>query len=194
MNKFNKIINYEFSKENTPYTKKFNYSENNKKSFQIWNPFKNTLSAAVACGLELIPINRNSSLLCIGDLEPNSYLNLLDLVENKQKIFCLTKLFSSIFQQENLFQFDNLNKIETKFDVIYIDNYEYSYEFIQNIKKSFLNTGGYLLVPLLRSSINFDDIFKKLSHDFQIIQEVNIELYFKSTSLLICKYKKILSQ
>ena len=193
MNKFNKIINYEFSKEYTPYTKKFNYSQNNKNSFQIWNPFENTLSAAVACGLELIPINRNSSLLCIGDLEPNSYLNLLDLVENKQKIFCLTKLSSSIFQQENLFQFDNLNKIETKFDVIYIDNYEYSYEFIQNIKKSFLNSNGYLLIPLLRSSINFNDIFKKLSHDFQIIQELNIELYFRNTSLLVCKFNKISS-
>ena len=187
MNKFNKIINYEFSKENTPYTKKFNYSENNKKSFQIWNPFKNTLSAAVACGLELIPINRNSSLLCIGDLEPNSYLNLLDLVENKQKIFCLTEISSSIFQQENLFKFNNLSETMPKFSVIYIDNYEYSYEFIQNITKSFLNSGGYLLIPLLKSSINFDDIFKKLTHDFQIIQELNIESYFRNTSLFVCK-------
>jgi len=187
MNKFNKIINYEFSKKNTPYTKKFNYSENTTNSFRIWNPFKNTLSAAVACGLELIPINRNSSLLCIGDLEPDSYLNLLDLVENKQKIFCLTKISSFISQQENLFQFNNLNKIETKFSVIYIDNYEYSYEFIQNIKKSFLDSNGYLLISLLKSSINFDDIFKKLTHDFQIIQEVNIESYFRNTSLLVCK-------
>jgi hypothetical protein len=193
MNKFNKIINCEFSKENTPYTKKFNYSENNKNSFRIWNPFKNTLSAAVACGLELIPINRNTSLLCMGDLEPNSYLNLLDLVENKQKIFCLTKTTSSIFQQKNLFQFDNLNEALTKFSVIYIDNYEYSYESIQSITKSFLNSGGYLLITLLKSSINFDDIFKKLTHDFQIIQEVNIESYFRNTSLLLCKFKKISS-
>jgi fibrillarin-like rRNA methylase len=187
MNKFNKIINCESSKENTPYTKKFNYSENNENSFRIWNPFKNTLSAAVACGLELIPINRNTSLLCMGDLEPNSYLNLLDLVENKQKIFCLTKTTSSIFQQENLFQFNNLNEVITKFSVIYIDNYEYSYESIQNITKSFLNSGGYLLIPLLKSSKNFDDIFKKLTHDFQIIQEVNIETYFRNTSLLVFK-------
>jgi len=190
MNKFNKIINYEFSKEYTPYTKKFDYSENNKNSFRIWDPFKNILSAAVVCGLELIPINRNSSLLCIGDLEPNSYLNLLDLVENKQKIFCLTKTSSSIFQLKNLFQFNNLNETKTKFSVIYIDNYEYLYEFIQNITKSFLNSGGYLFIPLLKSSINFDDMFEKLSHDFQIIQELNIELYFKNTSLLVCKYKK----
>jgi fibrillarin-like rRNA methylase len=187
MNKFNKIINYEFSKEYTPYTKKFDYSENNKNSFRIWDPFENTLSAAVVCGLELIPINRNSSLLCIGDLEPNSYLNLLDLVENKQKIFCLTKTSSSIFQQENLFQFDNLDEIKTKFSVIYVNNYEYTYEFIQNITKLFLKSDGYLLIPLSKSSINFDDIFKKLSHDFQIIQEVNIESYFRNTSLLVCK-------
>ena len=96
--------------------------------------------------MELIPINKNTSLLCIGNLEPNSYLNLLDLVENKQKIFCLTKISSSIFQQKNLFQFDNLNESITKFSVIYIDKYEYSYESIQNITKSFLNSGGYLLL------------------------------------------------
>ena len=191
MNKFNKIINCEFSKENTPYTKKFNYSENNKNSFRKWNPFKSTLSAAVACGLELIPINSNSSLLCVGNLEPNSYLNLLDLVENKQKIFCLTKTTSSIFQQKNLFQFDNLNEATTKFSVIYIDNYEHSYKSIQSITKSFLNASGYLLITLLKSSINFEDIFKKLTHDFKIIQEVNIESYFRSTSLLVCKSRNI---
>ncbi len=189
MNKINKIINCEFSKKNTPYTKKFNYSETTKNSFRLWNPFKNTLSAAIVCGLELIPINSNSSLLCIGDLEPNSYLNLLDLVENKQKIFCLTKISSSIFQQKNLFQFNNLNEIKTKFSVIYIDNYEYSYESIQNITKSLLNNDGYLFISLLKSSKNFDNIFKKLTHDFQIIQELNIESYFRNTSLLLCKLK-----
>ena len=187
MNKFNKIIKCESSKENAVYTKKFNYSENNEDSFRIWNPFKNTLSAAVACGLELIPINRNSSLLCIGDLEPNSYLNLLDLVENKQEIFCLTKKYSSIFQQKNLSQFDNIDESITKYSVIYIDNYEYSYESIKNITKSFLDSGGYLLITLLKSSINFNGIFKKLTHDFRIIQEVNIESYFRNTSLLVCK-------
>ena len=187
MNKFNKIIKCESYKENAVYTKKFNYSENNEDSFRIWNPFKNTLSAAVACGLELIPINRNSSLLCIGDLEPNSYLNLLDLVENKQEIYCLTKKYSSIFQQKNLSRFENIDESITKYSVIYIDNYEYSYESIKNITKSFLDSGGYLLITLLKSSINFNDIFKKLTHDFRIIQEVNIESYFRNTSLLVCK-------
>ena len=186
MDMFNKIIKCEPSKENYPNTKKFNYSENNENPFRIWNPFKNTLSAAVACGLELIPINRNSSLLCIGDLEPNSYLNLLDLVENKQEIICLTKKHSSVFQQKNLSQFDNIDESITKYSVIYIDNYEYSYESIKNIAKS-LGSGGYLLITLLKSSINFNDIFKKLTHDFQIIQEVSIEPFFKNTSVLLCK-------
>jgi hypothetical protein len=53
-----------------------------------------------------------------------------------------------------------------------------------------LDIGGYLLIPILKSSKNFDDIFKKLTHDFQIIQELNIEAYFRNTSLLIYKYKK----
>lgn len=185
MNKFNKIINCKLSKDNTPYTKKFNYDKN---SFRIWDPFKNALSASIVCGLELIPINRNSSLLCIGDFEPISYLNLLDLVENKQKIFCLTKKSSAIFQEENLFQVNNFNEITQKFSVVYIENYEYSNKLIQNIKNSFLTSDGYLIITLLKSSINFDENFKNLAHDFQIIQELNIESYFRNTSLLVCKY------
>ena len=77
----------------------------------------------------------------------------------------------------------------TKFSVIYIDNYEYSYESIQNITKSLLDNDGYLFISLLKSSKNFDNIFKKLTHDFQIIQELNIESYFRNTSLLLCKLK-----
>jgi fibrillarin-like rRNA methylase len=187
MNKFNKIINCDLSKENIPHTKKFTYSENNENSFRMWNPFKSTLSAGIICGLELIPINKNSSLLCIGDLHPDSYLNLLDLVENNQKICCITKSSSSVFEQENLSQFNDLSEIKNKFSVIYMNNHDYSYESIQKTTKSFLNNNGYLLITLSKSSINFDDIFKKLTHDFQIIQELNIESYFRNKSLLVCK-------
>ena len=187
MNKFNKIINCDLSKENIPHTKKFTYSENNENSFRLWNPFKSTLSAGIICGLELIPINKNSSLLCIGDLHPDSYLNLLDLVENNQKICCITKSSSSVFEQENLSQFNDLSEIKNKFSVIYMNNHDYSYESIQKTTKSFLNNNGYLLITLSKSSINFDDIFKKLTHDFQIIQELNIESYFRNKSLLVCK-------
>ena len=149
--------------------------------------FKSTLSAGIICGLELIPINKNSSLLCIGDLHPDSYLNLLDLVENNQKICCITKSSSSVFEQENLSQFNDLSEIKNKFSVIYMNNHDYSYESIQKTTKSFLNNNGYLLITLSKSSINFDDIFKKLTHDFQIIQELNIESYFRNKSLLVCK-------
>ena len=187
MNKFNKIINCDLSKENIPHTKKFTYSENNENSFRMWNPFKSTLSAGIICGLELIPINKNSSLLCIGDLHPDSYINLLDLVENNQKICCITKSSSSVFEQENLSQFNDLSEIKNKFSVIYMNNHDYSYESIQKTTKSFLNNNGYLLITLSKSSINFDDIFKKLTHDFQIIQELNIESYFRNKSLLVCK-------
>ena len=155
MNKFNKIINCDLSKENIPHTKKFTYSENNENSFRMWNPFKSTLSAGIICGLELIPINKNSSLLCIGDLHPDSYLNLLDLVENNQKICCITKSSSSVFEQENLSQFNDLSEIKNKFSVIYMNNHDYSYESIQKTTKSFLNNNGYLLITLSKSSINF---------------------------------------
>ena len=68
-----------------------------------------------------------------------------------------------------------------------MNNHDHSYESIQKTTKSFLNNNGYLLITLSKSSINFDDIFKKLTHDFQIIQELNIESYFRNKSLLVCK-------
>ena len=83
---------------------------------------------------------------------------------------------------------NNFNEITHKFSVVYIENYEYSNKLIQNIKNSFLTSDGYLIITLLKSSINFDENFKNLAHDFQIIQELNIESYFRNTSLLVCKY------
>ena len=94
MIRFNQIINSDIIDGKTPSTKRFDYNEieiNNpsKNYFRYWNPFKSTLSAAILCGLEIIPINKNSSLLYVGDISNESSLNLLDLVENKQKISVL---------------------------------------------------------------------------------------------------------
>ena len=102
MIRFNQIINSDITYGRTPSTKRFDYNEieiNNspKNYFRYWNPFKSTLSAAILCGLEIVPINKNSPLLYIGDISNESSLNLLDLVENKQKIFCFneSKLYNS---------------------------------------------------------------------------------------------------
>ena len=86
--KFNEIIKNDVNQNHIPLTKKYNSNDN----FRNWDPFQSSLSAAILCGLEIIPINNTSSLLYIGPLQPSESLNLLDLVENNRKIFYLTKI------------------------------------------------------------------------------------------------------
>ena len=66
---------------------------------------------------------------------------------------------------------------------------------IINILDEFLDEFGYLIIVLSRSSEKeFNDSFKKLSESLHVIQEINIENYFRNKSLIIFSNKKIISE
>ena len=187
---FNQIIKNDVNTNNYPLTKKFTSKINDLKNFRIWNPFQSSLSAAILCGLEVIPINKNSLLLYIGKIDPNTSLNLLDLVENNEKIFIFTKNQIQLPNEENLTKINNFDEItNNKFSVIYIHDSDYSYESIIDIVNSFLLDSGYLIIHFLKSSKNSKSFFDDISKIFEVIQEVNIESFFKNNSLLILKLK-----
>ena len=78
------------------------------------------------------------------------------------------------------------------FSIIYVDEITMMTREIIEISKEFLKEFGYLMVISSRSSKKkFNDSFTKLSENFQIVQEVNIENYFRETSVLIFSNKKI---
>ena len=52
--KFNEIIKNDVNQNHIPLTKKYNSNDN----FRNWDPFQSSLSAAILCGLEIIPINK----------------------------------------------------------------------------------------------------------------------------------------
>ena len=54
-----------------------------------WDPFEDTLSAAIMSGLEIIPINNSTNILYIGKINKERQLNYLDLVENKQNVLLI---------------------------------------------------------------------------------------------------------
>ncbi|MBL76660.1 MAG: hypothetical protein CL763_07040 [Chloroflexi bacterium] len=187
---FNQIIKNDVNTNNYPLTKKFTSKINDLKNFRIWNPFQSSLSAAILCGLEVIPINKNSLLLYIGKIDPNTSLNLLDLVENNEKIFFFPKNQIQFPNEENLIKINNFDEIKNnKFSVIYIHDSDYSYESIIDIVNSFLLDSGYLIIHFLKSSKNSKSFFDDISKIFEVIQEVNIESFFKNNSLLILKLK-----
>ena len=66
---------------------------------------------------------------------------------------------------------------------------------IISILDEFLDEFGYLIIVLSRSSEKeFNDSFKKLSESLHVIQEINIENYFRNKSLIIFSNKKIISE
>ena len=111
-------------------------------------------------------------------------------VENNRKIFYLTKIKAQFPNEENLVQISNFNEIKNqKFSVICIENFDYSYESTIDIVNSFLKNSGYLIIRFLKSSQNSKTFFDNISKKFEVLQEVNIESFFKNNSLLILKLR-----
>jgi len=200
--KSNKIIEWTKTKTAIPATKKFDSNEMYNDSLEqevlrVWDPFENTLSAAIMSGLEIIPINSTTNILYIGKIGKESQLNLLDLVENKQKNFILNDDSNSENYKFN--NFEKINNIEnirgTLFSIIYIDDDKIPINNIIKILNDFLNKFGYIVIVLSRSiKSKFTDLFKKLSQQYHILQEVNIENYFPEKSLIIFSTKENISK
>ena len=133
----------------------------------------------------------------IGKIGKESQLNLLDLVENKQKNFILNDDSNSENYKFN--NFEKINNIEnirgTLFSIIYIDDDKIPINNIIKILNDFLNKFGYIVIVLSRSiKSKFTDLFKKLSQQYHILQEVNIENYFPEKSLIIFSTKDNISK
>ena len=193
------IINWVGDGKKIPATKKFDYKEksSNEDMLRRWEPFEDALSAAIMSGLEIIPINKLTNILYIGKIDKKEQFNYLDLVENKQKNFIFNKECKNMSSEIENFQcIDNLEEIKGKlFSVIYVNNDIISIKNIINILDEFLDEFGYLIIVLSRSlEKEFRNSFKELSKSLHVIQEINIENYFRDKSLIIFSNKKIISE
>ena len=203
--KFNEIVKWKTSIGNFPCTRKFDsdnlpVDDSSKKHLRVWNSFKSTLSAAIICGLEVMPINKTTNILYIGTLNDDIKLNFLDLVENNQEIIVLNEnnpktngdYNPTPTRNASIKYVNSLEQIQGKFLVIYIDDVDFTLEKIANLSNQFLNNSGYLIISLKKSSREkFEKIFSNLSQSFQIIQELNIESYFRNKSLFLFKNRNV---
>ena len=107
----------------------------NNEEFLEWNPYKSKLAAAIRSGLQILPIIKNSKVVCINPLEESTILHISNIVGsggsvfvidvNKNKKSFLNKLVDT---HENIIPiYDTIDElsfsssITGKVDALYVD-------------------------------------------------------------------------
>ena len=61
----------------------------NGEEFLEWNPYKSKLAAAIRNGLQILPIIKNSKIVCINPLEESTILHISNIVGNGGSVFVI---------------------------------------------------------------------------------------------------------
>ena len=61
----------------------------NNEEFLEWNPYKSKLAAAIRNGLQILPIIKNSKVVCINLLEESTILHISNIVGNGGSVFVI---------------------------------------------------------------------------------------------------------
>ena len=162
-----------------------------------WNPFHSSLSSAIMCGLEILPVTKNSNILYYGIKTGITLSHISDIVDIDGNITCVTQgvslNHSNLKNRQNIIFKNNFKEINdlknNSFDTIFINTFEsINLESIIELSKRHLKSDGFVIVLI---SKNDDTKLKKLLNDyrdyFQIIQNIDLGMYQNNQSLLIGK-------
>ena len=61
----------------------------NNEEFLEWNPYKSKLAAAIRNGLQILPIIKNSKVVCINPLEDSTILHISNIVGSNGSVFVI---------------------------------------------------------------------------------------------------------
>ena len=61
----------------------------NNEEFLEWNPYKSKLAAAIRNGLQILPIIKNSKVVCINPLEESTILHISNIVGSNGSVFVI---------------------------------------------------------------------------------------------------------
>ena len=133
----------------------------NNEEFLEWNPYKSKLAAAIRSGLQILPIIKNSKVVCINLPEESTILHISNIIGsggsvfvidvNKNKKSFLNKLVNThkniipIYDTVDRLSFSS--SITGKVDALYVDNPE-SEQIEQIVEKygSLLKNEGFLML------------------------------------------------
>lgn len=197
----NEIIVWLECKPKIPATIKFcDFSSNSnlkkieQKKLRPWNPFQNSLSAAIICGLEFLPITeKTQNILYVQNSKNTKFEHFLDLSKNNATITILGKQDDNN-QSQNMKNFEFVNNLQNsihlqnKFDLIFIDDKNFHIDEIMSTIIPLLNNDGFLLITLSKeSNIVLSNSLKKLKESFFLLQEINIENYFDDEIFVVAR-------
>ena len=134
----------------------------NGEKFLEWNPYSCKIAAAIRNGLQILPIIKDSRIICVETTSGSTIPHISDIIGSKGSIFVVgdknKKRFLNelndirkniIFISDNSYEQAYSASINGEVDVLYVDITQL--EQIQNtIQKyiSFLKTGGFLMLAI----------------------------------------------
>jgi len=201
----NKIVVWTKDKPKIPATMiHFDLSSNSnlkktaQKKSRPWNPFQNSLSAAIICGLEFLPISEKTrNILYVNNSKNTKLEHFLDLTKNNAMITILRKQENNneLLNMKNLEFVNNLqnsNHLKNKFDLIFIDDKNFHLDESMSTVISSLKNDGFLFITLSKESNELlSNSLKKLSESFFLLQEINIENYFDDQIFIVARLDNI---
>ena len=132
----------------------------NGEEFLEWNPYKSKLAAAIRNGLQILPIIKNSKIVCINPLEESTILHISNIVGNGGSVFVIivdknkkSFLNKLVDTHKNIIPiYDTVDELSSssitgKVDALYVDIPE-SEQIEMIVKKygSLLKNDGFLML------------------------------------------------
>ena len=177
--------------------------------YRIWNPFRSKLAAAINNGLEYLPINTGSKVLCFNASEI-TVSHISDIVGKDGVVYFVTdkKLLSNRFLkkicpirsniiliQESFSGDNHYSQISESIDFVYLDLTQ------SEVIKTITNWQKYLKIPKCFSLIFQKNNFGKnkksdnltldetlIQDNFKIIQVVQLGDFFKTHSMMLASF------
>lgn len=201
--------------------------EKHGEEFLVWDPYDCKIAAAIRNGLQILPITQNSKVLYVGKKIKTTIHHLSNIANNgsvfviNDKNNFLSKSINAheniITTSENRFKQSYSESLARNIDVLYIDIEELDEtELIFKKYLSFLKIGGFLIITIKKdehrifeentskwlaeqkSGLNkARELTKKLEHEFEIIQQINLGLnysmkkpFHKSHIFILAQYSQ----
>ncbi|MGI0082802.1 MAG: fibrillarin-like rRNA/tRNA 2'-O-methyltransferase [Nitrosopumilaceae archaeon] len=184
----------------------------NDEEFRMWDPFRSKLAAAIMNGLEFLPIIRKSKVLYLGVSTGTTASHVSDIVGPSGIVFCVehasrvardfldrvASVRSNIVPiLQDARQPKQYFSIYGTVDTVYVDIAQPDQTEIAILNcKTYLKKGGYMMLVIKTRSIDvtkdpnqiIKSEIKKLSSDFEKVQEINLHPYEKDHAIVLAKY------
>jgi fibrillarin-like pre-rRNA processing protein len=180
--------------------------------FRVWDPYRSKLGAAIMNGLQFLPIVRKAKVLYLGVSTGTTASHVSDIVGPSGIVFCVehsSRVARDFLERVASFRSNIVPILQDArspkeyfsvygpVDVVYVDIAQPDQTEIAILNcKTYLKKGGYMMLVVKTRSIDVTrdpaqvirSEIKKLSTNFEIVQEINLEPYEGDHGMIVAKY------